>query len=65
VLFRHATLDVQQDPHATMGSHDGAMDPVWDDTDKLLGQLFMMGFEGTTVTPQVSFWSASSVATSD
>ena len=36
-----------------MGNYDGRLDPVWDDTSKLLGQLFMMGFEGTTVTPQV------------
>ncbi|KAF2226452.1 glycoside hydrolase superfamily [Elsinoe ampelina] len=29
------------------------LDPVWDDTDKALGQLFMMGFDGTQVTPQI------------
>ncbi|KAF2453363.1 glycoside hydrolase superfamily [Lineolata rhizophorae] len=29
------------------------LDPVWDDLDKTLGQLFMMGFDGTTVTPQI------------
>lgn len=29
------------------------LDPIWDDMDKTLGQLFMMGFEGTTVTPQI------------
>ena len=28
-------------------------DPVWGDTDRMLGQLFMMGFDGTTVTPQI------------
>lgn len=26
---------------------------VWDDLDWLYGQLFMMGFDGTEVTPQV------------
>ncbi|KAK4889414.1 hypothetical protein LTR27_011758 [Elasticomyces elasticus] len=36
-----------------MGSHDAKLDAIWDDTDRLLGQLFMMGFEGTTVTPQI------------
>jgi len=36
-----------------MGNRDGRLDPVWDDSDKALGQLLMMGFEGTTVTPQV------------
>ncbi|KAK3110291.1 hypothetical protein LTR53_015557 [Teratosphaeriaceae sp. CCFEE 6253] len=36
-----------------MGSHDAKLDATWDDTDWLLGQLFMMGFEGTTVTPQI------------
>ncbi|KAI9661180.1 MAG: hypothetical protein M1821_009507 [Bathelium mastoideum] len=29
------------------------LDPVWDDLDRTLGQLFMMGFDGTTVTPQI------------
>ncbi|GAM84134.1 hypothetical protein ANO11243_021260 [Dothideomycetidae sp. 11243] len=29
------------------------LDAVWDDTDKALGQLFMMGFDGTQVTPQI------------
>ncbi|KAF1812839.1 glycoside hydrolase [Eremomyces bilateralis CBS 781.70] len=29
------------------------MDPVWDDLDRTLGQLFMMGFDGTSVTPQI------------
>ncbi|TKA76470.1 hypothetical protein B0A49_02234 [Cryomyces minteri] len=29
------------------------LDPVWDDLDKTLGQLFMMGFDGTSVTPQI------------
>ncbi|CAK1359999.1 uncharacterized protein RHO25_003340 [Cercospora beticola] len=29
------------------------LDPVWDDMDRTLGQLFMMGFEGTSVTPQI------------
>lgn len=36
-----------------MGSHDGKLDPIWDEADRMLGQLFMMGFEGTAVTPQV------------
>lgn len=26
---------------------------VWDDLDRVYGQLFMMGFEGTEVTPQI------------
>ncbi|KAI9699527.1 MAG: hypothetical protein M1820_007158 [Bogoriella megaspora] len=29
------------------------LDPVWDDLDRTLGQLFMMGFDGTSVTPQI------------
>lgn len=29
------------------------LDPVWDDLDRTMGQLFMMGFDGTTVTPQI------------
>jgi len=29
------------------------LDPVWDDLDRTLGQLFQMGFDGTTVTPQI------------
>ncbi|KAF2747267.1 glycoside hydrolase family 3 protein [Sporormia fimetaria CBS 119925] len=29
------------------------MDPVWEDMDRTMGQLFMMGFDGTTVTPQI------------
>ena len=29
------------------------LDPVWEDLDKTLGQLFQMGFDGTTVTPQI------------
>lgn len=28
-------------------------DPVWDNLDRTLGQLFQMGFDGTTVTPQI------------
>ena len=31
----------------------GSLDPAWDDMDRTLGQLFMMGFEGDTVTPQI------------
>ncbi|KAI9823053.1 MAG: hypothetical protein M1832_002707 [Thelocarpon impressellum] len=31
----------------------GRDDPVWDDLDRTMGQLFMMGFDGTTVTPQI------------
>lgn len=29
------------------------LDAVWDDLDRTMGQLFMMGFDGTTVTPQI------------
>ena len=28
-------------------------DSTWDDVDWLYGQLFMMGFDGTEVTPQI------------
>lgn len=28
-------------------------DPVWEDLDRTMGQLFMMGFDGTTITPQI------------
>lgn len=31
----------------------GKLDPVWDDLDRTMGQLFMMGFDGTSVTPQI------------
>ncbi|GAB7364584.1 hypothetical protein MBLNU230_g5391t1 [Neophaeotheca triangularis] len=31
----------------------GGLDSVWEDMDRSLGQLFMMGFEGTQVTPQI------------
>ena len=27
--------------------------PVWDDVDWMCGQLFMMGFDGSEVTPQI------------
>ncbi|KAF2761394.1 glycoside hydrolase [Pseudovirgaria hyperparasitica] len=36
-----------------MPAKDSKLDPVWDDLDRTLGQLFMMGFDGTTVTPQI------------
>ncbi|KAK4993059.1 hypothetical protein LTR66_006129, partial [Elasticomyces elasticus] len=36
-----------------MGGRETHLGPVWDDMDKTLGQLFMMGFDGTTVTPQI------------
>ncbi|KAK4619738.1 Beta-hexosaminidase [Fulvia fulva] len=36
-----------------MVASNGTFDPYWGDMDKTLGQLFMMGFEGTTVTPQI------------
>ncbi|OJD39943.1 glycoside hydrolase family 3 protein [Diplodia corticola] len=29
------------------------LDPFWDDLDWTLGQLFMMGFDGTSMTPQI------------
>ncbi|KAL8753830.1 MAG: hypothetical protein Q9199_004767 [Rusavskia elegans] len=28
--------------------------PVWDDMDRAMGQMFIMGFEGTEVTPQIT-----------
>ena len=28
-------------------------DSIWNDVDWLYGQLFMMGFDGTEVTPQI------------
>ncbi|KAF2718840.1 glycoside hydrolase family 3 protein [Polychaeton citri CBS 116435] len=36
-----------------MARNEGSLDPVWDDMNWTLGQLFMMGFEGQTVTPQI------------
>ncbi|KZF22841.1 glycoside hydrolase family 3 protein [Xylona heveae TC161] len=36
-----------------MASRDDKLDPVWDNMDRSMGQLFMMGFDGTTVTPQI------------
>ncbi|CAO2647748.1 Nn.00g086700.m01.CDS01 [Neocucurbitaria sp. VM-36] len=29
------------------------LDPVWNDLDRTMGQLFMMGFDGTSVTPHI------------
>ncbi|KAF2660444.1 glycoside hydrolase family 3 protein [Lophiostoma macrostomum CBS 122681] len=29
------------------------LDPVWNDLDRTMGQLFMMGFDGTAITPQI------------
>ncbi|OBT81192.1 hypothetical protein VE02_10125 [Pseudogymnoascus sp. 03VT05] len=29
------------------------LDPIWDDMDRAMGQLFMMGWEGEEVTPQI------------
>ncbi|KAI9756119.1 MAG: hypothetical protein M4579_004006 [Chaenotheca gracillima] len=36
-----------------MAVENGELDPVWDEMDRAMGQLFMMGFDGTTVTPQI------------
>ncbi|KAI7192347.1 glycoside hydrolase, partial [Hortaea werneckii] len=36
-----------------MGSNDPTLDPTWSDNERVLGQLFMMGFEGPSVTPQI------------
>ncbi|KAF2191092.1 glycoside hydrolase family 3 protein [Zopfia rhizophila CBS 207.26] len=36
-----------------MTSKAEKLDPVWDDLDRTMGQLFMMGFDGTSVTPQI------------
>ncbi|KAF2019723.1 glycoside hydrolase family 3 protein [Aaosphaeria arxii CBS 175.79] len=36
-----------------MASKADKLDPVWDDLDRTMGQLFMMGFDGTSVTPQI------------
>ncbi|KAI9672035.1 MAG: hypothetical protein M1829_004579 [Trizodia sp. TS-e1964] len=30
-----------------------ALDPIWDNMERAVGQLFIMGFEGTAVTPQI------------
>ncbi|KAI9741676.1 MAG: hypothetical protein M1834_000061 [Cirrosporium novae-zelandiae] len=38
-------MEIQQD--------DEDMAPIWDDMDRCFGQLFMVGFEGTEVTPQI------------
>ncbi|KAF1987214.1 glycoside hydrolase family 3 protein [Aulographum hederae CBS 113979] len=36
-----------------MATNEPPLDPVWEDMDRQLGQLFMMGFDGTSVTPQI------------
>ncbi|KAF2473255.1 glycoside hydrolase [Lindgomyces ingoldianus] len=36
-----------------MANKPEKLDPVWDDLDRTMGQLFMMGFDGTAVTPQI------------
>ncbi|KAI7126809.1 glycoside hydrolase, partial [Hortaea werneckii] len=36
-----------------MGSNDPTLDPTWSNNERVLGQLFMMGFEGPSVTPQI------------
>ncbi|KAF1953633.1 glycoside hydrolase [Byssothecium circinans] len=35
------------------GGKPDKLDPVWDDLDRTMGQLFMMGFDGTSVTPHI------------
>ncbi|KEZ40074.1 Beta-N-acetylglucosaminidase [Scedosporium apiospermum] len=32
---------------------DLAMDPLWQDLDRVIGQLFIMGWDGTEITPQI------------
>ncbi|KAL3420879.1 Beta-hexosaminidase [Phlyctema vagabunda] len=36
-----------------MATVEETMDPLWDDLDWAIGQLFFMGWEGTEVTPQI------------
>ncbi|KAK2759314.1 hypothetical protein FQN54_002792 [Arachnomyces sp. PD_36] len=36
-----------------MAPKDDALPPGWDDLDRQMGQLFMMGFDGTTVDAQI------------
>ncbi|CBF84813.1 hypothetical protein AN1416.2 [Aspergillus nidulans FGSC A4] len=36
-----------------MAPKEDALPPGWDDLDRQMGQLFMMGFDGTTVSPQI------------
>ncbi|EED18474.1 beta-N-acetylglucosaminidase, putative [Talaromyces stipitatus ATCC 10500] len=36
-----------------MAPKDGTLPPIWDDLDWQMGQLFMMGFDGTTVDDQI------------
>ncbi|CAK7225502.1 hypothetical protein SCUCBS95973_005887 [Sporothrix curviconia] len=34
-------------------AHDGKLDPLWDDLDWAIGQMLIMGWDGTEVTPQI------------
>ncbi|CAK7214948.1 hypothetical protein SBRCBS47491_002323 [Sporothrix bragantina] len=34
-------------------THDGELDPLWDDLDWAIGQMLIMGWDGTEVTPQI------------
>ncbi|KAF9894197.1 hypothetical protein FE257_007699 [Aspergillus nanangensis] len=36
-----------------MGPKEDMLPPGWEDLDRQMGQLFMMGFDGTTVSPQI------------
>ncbi|OBT43600.1 hypothetical protein VE00_07011 [Pseudogymnoascus sp. WSF 3629] len=36
-----------------MAAFQEDLDPIWDDMDRAMGQLFMMGWEGEEVTPQI------------
>ncbi|KAJ9198275.1 CAZyme family GH3 [Paecilomyces variotii] len=36
-----------------MAPKEDALPPGWEDLDRQMGQLFMMGFDGTTVDPQI------------
>ncbi|OKL61908.1 hypothetical protein UA08_02622 [Talaromyces atroroseus] len=36
-----------------MAPKDGALPPIWDNLDRQMGQLFMMGFDGTEVDNQI------------
>ena len=41
---------IMSEPLSPIGVELG---PIWDDKGRVRGQLFMMGFEGTEVTPQI------------
>lgn len=36
-----------------MAARGAELEPVWDDIDRAVGQMFMAGFDSTSVTPQI------------